>query len=104
MRNGVHEQTICEAIKQNRLIEFTYEPTLEKRKFAPDIVHYAKADRQTTLAGGRKKAATGWEQRSYDPNKMLGVVILDEKFEPDPRFDPTSSRYKHGIICKRERV
>jgi predicted DNA-binding transcriptional regulator YafY len=95
------EQSLCEAIRQRRLIHLLYQDDLKPRIFAPYILFHARRGR--VCVAGYQAALGG--MRTFSLHKVQRIEITDDPFMPDPNFNSSSADFGHsGIICSVEQA
>jgi hypothetical protein len=98
-RSRANEATLCQAIREKRLVSFRYKPTdLTARIIAPHVVWLTEAE-SACLFGLQLQSETGAAESSpqnFDPYKMVGLTVLAETFEPDLTFKRDAYE---NVIC-----
>lgn len=93
------EGTLCQAVKDMRLVAFRYRPTdAMERIVAPHVVWITEAE-GACLFGLQLRSETGASESSpqhFDPYKLIGLRVLNETFAVDPTFK--RDRYS-DVIC-----
>lgn len=101
------EQALCRAIEGRVLVRLRYKDDVVDRLIAPYGVYTSTKDKVNlacTQIDNPGKPLDRWEPRNLEVGLMRSVSLTDTKFQPDPRFDPSDSRYQNGFICRVQRV
>lgn len=95
--------TIISAIETNNMIEFCYEKELlssNKRTVSPHNLYWN--NNKLLLDGfqtqGDSKTNTLQSFKQFDTNFIRSVLILDNQFEINKQYNPTSDRYKDSVL------
>jgi hypothetical protein len=92
---------LVDAVREHRVVELVY------RGRGSRIVHphavYRTSTGKLCLDGlqvsGESSSGRlpGW--REFELMKVAEVRVLDARFEPAPDYNPTSTRYEHGLLA-----
>lgn len=98
----MHQQTLCEAIKDRKNVSVLYDDDYVPRIFSPYIVFTSSRD--NVLVAGYQvvnpaELTESNEWRRLDLGKIRSVTLTENNFTPDIAFDPFSKRYGNRIIC-----
>ena len=109
MYNITLQNQLKEAIKKHRIIRLKYKNQYYHRTFEPYVIYYSPADPQRILLGGyqTKNDSKPFEQptpHKFEVDFISSVVITDDAFDYDVRFDVTDNEYRNGIILVIKRI
>ena len=97
------ERRLCEAVRARVLVRLRYKDDVSERLIAPYGVYTSTKDKvllACTQIDNPGKPLDRWEPRNLEVGLMTSVTLTDEKFQPDPRFDPSDARYQNGFLCR----
>ena len=98
---GIQDE-ICAAIKERKVIKFTYGREIATRTFEPFVVYKTKSKHIHVSGFQSHNTANpldkrGW--RNFEVADITSLVVTDEVFTLDQSFNPSNTRYAAGVIC-----
>lgn len=91
------EHTVCAAIRDRRLIEFSYKS--KRRVVEPHLLGFP-ASGKLTLSAWQLSGGSGESWRDFHVAEMSNLSMLDEEFSgPRPGYNP-NDRTLERIVCR----
>lgn len=101
------ESRLCEAIRDKVLVRVLYKDDVAERLLQPYGVYTSTQDKvnlASVQVDNPAEPLARWEPRNLEVGLMRSVVLTDRSFDPDPRFNPSDTRYQNGFVCCIKRV
>lgn len=102
VRQIEYERRLCEAIRMLVRVELRYHDDMAFRLVEPTAV-YESSPGQITLSGTQvvnpAQPSESLKPRNFEVGRIVALRLTDNRFVPDPRFDPRDPKYKLGILC-----
>jgi len=93
----MYEQTICEAIRNRRIITFTYER--RQREVEPHLLGYDH-DGDLTLSCWQLSGGSGVDWRDFRVSNLTGLATTQRTFAgPRPGYNPNDNTIQR-VVCR----
>ena len=98
-RNPVAESALCLAIRSQVLVELRHGDDFQPRAFAPYVVY--RTSKGAVCVFGMQVDPSAPSERSDPDNLEVGMIrqvdLTSIHFDPDPKFDLSSARYRDRL-------
>jgi hypothetical protein len=101
-RNLNFENLLCAAIRDCVRVKLRYRDDMADRIFEPNAVYWT-SQRKICVSGKQitnpQKPMDNLEPHNFEVGKIRAIVLTNDRFAADPRFDRFDRKYANGLIC-----